>query len=106
MGLGFASHLKMTEPRVTAKGYALKANYGMSLEDYNFMERCQDGKCYICKQPPIGKSQQTSILHVDHDHVTGKVRALLCQSCNIALGLVKDNQTTLSAMITYLKKFA
>lgn len=40
---------------------------------------------------------------IDHDHVTGKVRGLLCPSCNTALGLFKDNISILKSAITYLE---
>ena len=42
--------------------------------------------------------------HVDHDHITGKVRGLLCGSCNRALGLIKDNLETLVRLQKYLEK--
>ncbi len=70
-------------------------------EEVNYESRliAQGGICATCgRQPGVGKSS----LHVDHDHETGKIRGLLCQQCNRALGLVKDNIATLAAMIDYL----
>lgn len=43
-------------------------------------------------------------LHVDHCHQTGKIRGLLCQKCNMALGLLNDSVEILETAIRYLKK--
>ena len=45
-------------------------------------------------------------LHVDHDHKTGKVRALLCHRCNLGIGLFEDNTEFVVAMFSYLKEHA
>jgi hypothetical protein len=42
---------------------------------------------------------------VDHNHTTGKVRGLLCSSCNGALGLFKDNPEVVAAALLYLKDY-
>jgi len=74
----------------------LKERYGMSLDDYHLMSLRQNGVCAICKCAP------KTPLHVDHCHTTGRVRGLLCGSCNRALGLLKDNCKFLENAITYL----
>lgn len=43
-------------------------------------------------------------MHVDHNHRTGKVRALLCHSCNVALGAVDDNRYRLQDILNYLNR--
>lgn len=74
----------------------LRREYGISLGEYLEMLRGQNGVCAVCGDD--GK------LHVDHDHETGRVRGLLCGSCNRALGLLKDNVDSLSRAIDYLRK--
>lgn len=73
--------------------------YGITLETYNKMFLEQKGCCYICKNH---QSLFQRSLAVDHCHRTGKVRALLCDKCNVALGLVDDNIELLKLMISYL----
>ena len=42
--------------------------------------------------------------HTDHDHITGKVRGVLCQSCNVLLGLAKDDPARLRLLANYVEK--
>lgn len=79
------------------KNADLKRKYDISLEDYKTMMESQDGKCAIC-------TKKHDSLHVDHDHSTGKIRGLLCQTCNMALGLMKDNITSLLKAVEYLSE--
>lgn len=81
------------------KDRALRSRYGVSLEDFNSMCAKQLGKCACCEKP---------LKHsfVDHCHWTGKVRGILCPSCNSALGLFKDNIATLENAIQYLSRAA
>ena len=84
-----------------AKGNDLKRKYGITLDEHNKMFDEQNGVCYLCKKPGDGRWKK---LCVDHDHTTGKVRKLLCRSCNTALGQVGDNIDLLENMIMYLKQ--
>ena len=59
--------------------------YGLSLADYDAMLARQGGVCGICKR------QSGIRLCVDHCHATGRVRGLLCRSCNAGLGTYKDS---------------
>lgn len=59
----------------------------------------QKGLCKICHQPPNGRWKR---LAVDHDHLTGKVRGLLCHSCNAGLGHFKDSVDALRSAISYI----
>lgn len=64
----------------------LRVQYGLTSLQYDQMAFEQDGKCAICGRQPPPKSE----LHVDHDHDTGAVRALLCVRCNVQLGVVEQ----------------
>ncbi len=81
------------------RDYNFRFKYGISLETYNEMFAKQNGCCAICSthQSILSKS-----LAVDHNHITGKVRALLCDACNRALGFSKENIEILKKMIDYL----
>lgn len=73
--------------------------YGLSLEDYDRLLLAQGGCCGIC-----GNANGNKRLAVDHDHTTGKVRGLLCDSCNQGLGFFKDSVERLEAAIQWLTK--
>ena len=74
----------------------LMREYGLTVEAHQQMFRDQEGRCAICNIEP------SSILHVDHDHVTGDVRGLLCNNCNWALGLFKDDSAVIRSAADYL----
>lgn len=78
-----------------------KKNYGMTIADYDRMADEQGHGCAICHQPPSGKHKY---FHIDHCHTTGKVRALLCSSCNTALGSFKDDENLVLAAAAYLER--
>lgn len=72
--------------------------YSLSPEEYEDMLERQDGKCAVCKEVMGGSRNE----HVDHDHVTGKVRGLLCAHCNTAIGKFRDEPERLIAAAQYL----
>lgn len=76
--------------------------YSISIEIYNNLLIKQNGVCFICNNPPQGKHSNNKLLNVDHDHITGKVRGLLCQKCNRALGLFNDDINLLKQAVDYL----
>ena len=79
------------------KQYYVK-KYGMTIEEYEQMEKDQNYSCKICGEKNYKR------LGIDHDHTTGQVRGLLCDSCNPALGGFKDNIESLQKAIDYLKE--
>lgn len=73
--------------------------YGISAVDYNKMFRDQNGVCAICERPPVDIR-----LAVDHNHASGRVRGLLCNPCNLVLGMMDDKHERLLKAYQYLKK--
>jgi hypothetical protein len=78
----------------------IKRFYGISYEEYSFLEEKQGGVCYICGKD--GSDKRVARLSVDHCHTTSKVRGLLCPKCNKALGLFNDDTSLLQNAISYL----
>lgn len=75
--------------------------YNISYEDYmNILEK-QQGKCLGCYRT---ESQINKRLSVDHCHKTGRVRGLICFTCNLVIGNCYENIDTLNNLIEYLKK--
>lgn len=74
------------------------AQYGLTLEQFEEMFARQEGRCATCPA--------TEVLGVDHDHATGRVRALLCKGCNLALGNARENPDTLRQLAQYIELHA
>lgn len=80
----------------------LKRHYGMTIADWNVMLEGQNSCCQICKTH-IDSCPHKQLM-VDHCHATGKVRALLCDFCNTALGKFKDSPQLLREAADYLER--
>ena len=76
----------------------LKKAFGISIEDQEKKLQEQDGCCAICYRILTEP-------HVDHDHETNQLRALLCGSCNRAIGLLQDSIFVVESALAYLKKW-
>lgn len=70
--------------------------YGMTVEQFEDLFQKQGGKCAICKLTSKRR------LAIDHDHKTGRVRGLLCVTCNLGIGNFQDNPDTLVSAAAYL----
>lgn len=76
----------------------LRRKYNLQISDVQAMYLEQFGRCKICSEAlPFDK------VNVDHCHSSGKIRGLLCSSCNKMLGFAKDNIKTLEKAIKYLE---
>ena len=78
-----------------------KLGVNITKEEYLKLYDQQQGKCKICNMIPTGHKKS---LCLDHDHITLKVRGLLCDNCNTALGKFKDNSNLLQNAINYLNQ--
>lgn len=85
----------------------LYREFGLTEEGWMVMYAYQNGKCAICQSPlnlPFEKSEGKRDAAVDHNHITGMIRGLLCRfPCNYALGHFHDNLENLRASISYLE---
>lgn len=79
------------------KNWGLKRLYNITIEEYYALCKKQDNKCYICKEEKD--------LAIDHSHKTGDIRKLLCEDCNMGLGLFDENVLTIHRAIEYLIKY-
>ena len=83
------------------------AQYGITPEEYRAMLAAQGGLCAVCgDEPPPGGIKASSRLHVDHDHATGKVRALLCTRCNRGIGYMRDRPDLLRLAAEYIERYS
>jgi hypothetical protein len=87
---------KVKESRRKTK---LKQKYGITTDKYDSMFIEQNGVCAICKE-----THERRALNVDHCHRTNQIRDLLCDRCNLVLGLVKDDTSLLDIMSKYLNQ--
>ena len=80
-----------------------KRVYDLSREQYEALLRFQSGRCYICGQLPSARR-----LAVDHDHVSGAVRGLLCSNdewgCNVSLRRLLNSLSMAQRALEYVTK--
>jgi len=83
----------------------LIAAYGITFNEYRQLFGRQGRKCAICgalgKNPTLADDQKLDMV-VDHCHVTGRVRGLLCNHCNTALGFFRDSVDVMQKAIEYI----
>lgn len=68
------------------------------------MLKSQNGVCYVCAKPETSRSARYKNLCVDHCHNTGKVRRLLCNKCNRALGLIEEDFDVALRLTKYIQE--
>lgn len=74
-----------------------KMKYGISLEQLEKLKKHNDYKCWIC-------NRIHPKLFMDHCHATGKLRGMLCPSCNTYLGVIQDSVESAQRLLNYLYK--
>ncbi len=79
-----------------ANNYWPELTWQAALDKWRSMYTAQNGKCLF--------GHETTRLHVDHCHETGKVRGLLCYNCNNGIGRFKENIDVLKQVVIYLEK--
>lgn len=90
----------------------LRMKFGIGVDDYHAILERQKFGCAICGSPHGGVHRRSpnpliapiQRLAVDHDHLTGRIRGLLCRKCNTGIGLFDENHDLLAKASEYLKK--
>ena len=82
-----------------ARARRLRDRYGMHEFDFFVLVKTAQAKCMLCRKPFLTIAE----INVDHDHVTGKVRGVLCMPCNTGIGLLGDSIEGLERAVDYLK---
>lgn len=82
---------------------ALKANYGITPEQWDDLWQSQGEVCASCGDAPLPDSKRR--FHVDHNHTTGEVRGILCHGCNVALGLLKEDPERIRSLAAYIEAY-
>jgi len=83
------------------KNQKLVYSYGITLNQWQDMLISQEFKCKIC-QKKLDPKENGKEIHVDHNHKTHKVRAILCKRCNSIIGLCDEDKQVLESAIKYL----
>ena len=92
----------------SARGRTLKHKYGITLDDYKELFEKQGNLCKICKTDEnkvTGDRFSKISFAVDHDHTTGEIRGILCNQCNRALGMFRDDPYIIKSAYDYLKEY-
>jgi len=87
--------------------WSRKSRHGMSKQQFEDMLADQDGKCSICLDPigvVVGTRKKEGQACVDHCHLTGKIRGLLCTRCNTGIGHLRDSVDNVTRALEYLKR--
>lgn len=79
----------------------LLKSYGLSIGQYEMMLKNQNYQCAICQRK---ESELKRALCIDHDHLNNKIRGLLCDDCNLAIGKLKDNPNLFRVAASYLEQ--
>jgi len=98
----FTKHMPSPYNYKKSRNGSLKRTFNINLDEYNKMLQEQNGNCAIC-----GKhfSKFDKSLAVDHNHINGENRGLLCFKCNILLGYAEDDIEILQSSIKYLEQW-
>lgn len=97
------NYQKENRNAVRQKGYKLKHRYGMDEADWWLILESQEWACLICSRA-WAEGDPRSRWHVDHSHVTGKVRGILCSTCNRGLGQFQDSPTLMRQAALYVER--
>lgn len=88
--------------KILNRNYKLKNDFNLTTEQFDELLQKQGGVCAVCKNPNNVEGRELS---VDHCHSTGTIRGLLCQKCNVALGLLNEDESIIFNLLEYLQEY-
>lgn len=93
-----AAKAKVALAKARAHERYVQKTYGLGAGEYARLLDQQDGRCAICMKRAVNRR-----LAVDHDHITGRIRGLLCYWCNKYLGIWEQDPIALNNLILYAR---
>jgi hypothetical protein len=82
----------------------LRRKFGLSLAQFNELLKKQENKCLICERTFADRPYKPNSVCPDHDHKTGRVRALICDRCNRVIGLIEENSEIALKILIYVEE--
>lgn len=98
---GYVSGCRCDDCALAQRGYMMERNYGISVTYYDDLHARQGGKCAACDLKP----DTANGFHIDHDHETGAVRALLCHGCNVSFGQMREDPARIEGLLKYARRW-
>lgn len=95
---GYQHECKDCNKEFSRKRHMIR-NYNISEQELDYYLSACDNSCEIC-----GDSFNDTRMNIDHNHLSGKFRGLLCGKCNMALGLMRDSLSNLESAANYIKE--
>ena len=89
--------------RASSRKTWLKSNYGITPECFDRLMREQNGMCAICNAV-FDQGSKIDNAHVDHCHSSGKIRGLLCRTCNTGIGMLREDVGIFMRAVSYLRR--
>ena len=79
--------------------------HGLTLDEYHALVERQNFLCAVClEEPQVTYGGSHDGFHIDHDHKTERVRGLLCDKCNVAIGMLRDSPEFARSAASYLER--
>jgi len=88
-----------------ANSKRMKNDFGITLDEYRVLLARQGGVCAICQKEEKATTRHggPKNLAIDHDHNSGTIRGLLCMTCNLSIGLLRDDARVIQSAIRYVQ---
>jgi hypothetical protein len=97
----------LADRRKRAYKHLLRTKFDLTVGEYEALLEQQGGVCALCKRPETAVTKDRSrlrMMSVDHCHTQGRVRALLCNDCNVGLGRFRDDPALLRTAASYIEQ--